>query len=495
MVKPWGQDLSSMMHRAQSLQRAGRLSEAYEIYRTVLATRPDTIEALYQIGVISMAIRSYSGAAQALSKACELRPDDPMILRACAEALREAGDVARSAEALRRLIRLTPDDMGPRLALGQLLQRAGDFKAAEREFRRAIARVPQNGTLYLGLVSGKTLRKGDPLIAEMLALHKARTLPPRQHMHLCFALAKAMEDSGQTARVFPFLTEANGAMRGLMPEGADPIAERQREVDGLISIFRDADLSTPALDADPSLAPIFVTGLARSGTTLVEQILASHSRITGAGEVGLLSGALRKLVWPKASGQPRAFAEIARGEFERVRGFYRDLLRRQFSFDTHITDKTITSYLYIGLIKHILPNARIILVQRDPRDTALSSYKNLFREGEHRYAYDFESLAHHAASYRKIIDFWREKTPEAFTEVHYEDLIADPEGQSRRLIADVGLDWEEGVLNFHANTRSVNTLAAHQVRQPIYSRSVNAWKKYATELQPLIGAMERRGVV
>lgn len=495
MVKPWAQNLPAMMRKALSLKEAGRLREAYEHYRAILEARPDTVEALYQIGLIGMAIHSYDGAARALSKACDLRPDDLAILRACAEAHSEAGDTEAAAEAYRRLIRRMPEDMAPRLALGLLLQRAGDFKAAERELRRAIERVPQNGTLYLGLVSGKKLRPGDPLIAQMQALHRAHDLPARQHMHLCFALAKAMEDSGQTARVFPFLTEANAAMRAMMPHGTDPVSEREREIDGLIQLFEAADFSTPALEPDPGFAPIFVTGLARSGTTLVEQILASHSQVTGGGEVGLLSGALRKLVWPDVKGRPRAFAEIARGEFERVRGFYQDLLRRQFQFGTRFTDKTITSYLYIGLIKHILPSARIIVVDRDPRDTGLSSYKNLFREGDHRYAYDLESLAHHYAGYRKIMDFWRAKTPQAFTEVRYEDLIADPEGQSRRLIAAAGLEWEEGVLNFHANTRTVKTLAAHQVRQPIYASSVNAWKRYETELQPLIGALERYGVV
>ena len=148
----------------------------------------------------------------------------------------------------------------------------------------------------------------------------------------------------------------------------------------------------------------------------------------------------------------------------------------------------------MGLLKHAIPSARFIVVRRDPRDLLYSIYKNLFSEDTHRYAYDMEDLAAYYATFLKILDFWRDRVPGGFHEVHYEDLVADPEVQTRALVAAAGLDWEDGCLDFHKAKGPVKTLSVQQVRQPIYRSSAQAWRHYEAELAPLVAALEREGV-
>jgi hypothetical protein len=242
-------------------------------------------------------------------------------------------------------------------------------------------------------------------------------------------------------------------------------------------------------------APIFVTGMPRSGTTLVEQIIASHSRVTGAGELADSTVSALRLLPPVAGGGFRSATAIPPGEIARLGQDYAAMMRARFPQTPQITDKSIQTYLTLGLVKLAMPQARIIVVRRDPRDTLLSIYKNLFPEGTHLYAYDQVDLARHYATFVRMIDFWRETVPGWFYEVQYEALVEEPEAQSRALIAACGLDWEEACLNFHANDRKVETLSVFQVRQPISKGSVRAWERYGDRLAPMIGQLRRVGMI
>src|SRR5690606_18247052 len=234
--------------------------------------------------------------------------------------------------------------------------------------------------------------------------------------------------------------------------------------------FAGMDWHGTRIEGTTDFAPIFVTGMPRSGTTLIEQIIASHSSVTGAGEIGECARAAQVLITdPKnpMKMHPPAMDEIA-GLGRRFETF----IRERFPESDRITDKSIQTYMYLGLVKLALPKSRFVIVRRDPRDNLLSIYKNKFPDDTHLYAYDQRDLAKFYGTFVDMIDFWRERVPDWFYEVQYEDLVANPEEETRKLIAACGLEWEDACLSFHENKRKVETLSVYQVRQPITKASV-----------------------
>ena len=294
-----------------------------------------------------------------------------------------------------------------------------------------------------------------------------------------------MKDYG---RVFRYLDDANALVRKTLPFHR---AQRDREIARLKEAFDGFDYHGTTIAGTSDFAPIFVTGMPRSGTTLVEQIISSHSTVEGAGELSKASVGARDLLFP--GGKPTTLASIAPADIAHLGHDYQAYIAERFPGAARITDKAIGTYLYIGLIRLALPNARFIVVRRDPRDTLLSIYKNKFPEGTHPYAYDQIDLAHYYGSFVEMVDFWRERVPDWFYEVHYENLVADPETETRRLIAACGLDWEDACLSFHENKRKVQTLSIYQVRQPISKGSVRAWQRYEKDLAPMLELLREAG--
>ncbi len=483
-------DVEAAYRKARALHEAGRLREAAQGYVAVARAAPRLAEPHFQLGRIALARGDAEAAIAALEAARARKPDEPSILAARAEALGAAGRTGEALAAWDSLIRRMPREVKPRADKALLLQRMGDFAAAEEEFRRALKRAPKDGELYRMLVTTRRVRKGEPLLRQMLEAHADPAVTGRGRMQLQFALAKAMADTGQHDRVFRYLDPANAAMRAAQPYD---IGRRRAEVDGLVAAFEGADF-TPLADPPEGPRPIFVTGLPRSGTTLVEQILASHGDVTGGGEMRFVLEEAYRLMGDPGSGFTRLadLSETAVAGFGRA---YLDLLSRAVPDAGTITDKSIQTHLVIGLVARALPRASIVVVRRDPRDLGLSIYRNVFAPRTHLYAYDQADIAAYVASFEKMMDFWRERLPDRFTEIRYEDLVADPEPQTRALVDAAGLDWDPACLSFHQTERQVATLSIQQVRQPIHGGAAGGWRRHAAELAPMIEAFEREGVV
>lgn len=284
--------------------------------------------------------------------------------------------------------------------------------------------------------------------------------------------------------MFRFLHPANAEMTALQPFD---MQARSDEVEALITAFQGVDFTQSPDPTDQAVTPIFVSGLPRSGTTLVEQIIASHPQVTGGGEMGHGLRTAYGLLGDPAKGL-RRLTDLTAEDLQTFATRYCQGVQKTAGAAGHVTDKSIQTHLIIGLLKQALPTSRFIIVKRDPRDIALSIYKNVFAPGRHRYAYDLEDIATYIQSYDRMMEFWRKVMPGDLYEIAYEDLVEDTDPQSRALIAAAGLDWDDACLNFHENTRTVKTLSVHQVRQPIYRSSQQAWRRYETELQPFIRA-------
>lgn len=476
---------TDVLTAARDRLRAGDTKEARRLIEAVLRQLPASVDALNGLGHLCRAEGDPAAALAAFDRALKLRPDLPATLFARAQTLADLGRTAEAAATYDRLIARHPREVKPRADKAHLLQQAGDFEAAEAEFRAALDLAPEDGELYRVFLRTKKLGPDDPLIAAMERAWNNRKLPPVSRTHLGFALAKAMEDSGQHDRVFPYLRAANEGMRRTQPFD---IAERERRLEALLAAFRGHDF-TRHPKADPGgFGPIFVTGLPRSGTTLVEQIVSAHPEVEAGDEIALLFRMITDALGTPDGGF-RGVDDLPQGTLARIASDYEARVRKRLRFDRRFTDKSIQTDMVAGLVRMAIPSARLVLVERDPRDTLFSIYKNVFTPGKHLYAYDLGDLARYWKMHRRFVDFWREALPGIFHEVRYETLIADLEPVARGLIAAVDLPWSDACLDPAANRRQVRTLSAHQVRQPIYDSSVGAWRRHESELAELLDGL------
>ncbi|MDF0600696.1 sulfotransferase [Psychromarinibacter sp. C21-152] len=411
---------------------------------------------------------------------------DPMDSRLCrARALADSGRVDDALAELAGVLEEWPTCGPAYAARGAIHQIAGDFAASRADFRRALELMPRNAETYRVFLATEKLAADDPLIPQMKALFDDPALPDSDRASLGFALAKAMEDTRQHDEVFTYLRPANDAMRRLYPYD---IAERVDLFARIREAFGTVDFAARRVEGAPAIGPIFVAGMPRSGTTLVEQIIASHSRVTGGGELDYVRRELHAVL-TTPDGAFRDWNAVPDAELAAAAQRAEAQMRRRFPDADVITDKSVQTYSLIGPIRAVLPDARFVVVHRDPRDCLLSMYKNQFTPGQHLHSYSLKDLATYYHLFREIVAFWRETCPGWFHEIRYEDLIAEPEAQSRALIGACGLEWEDACLNFHQNTRRVDTLSVHQVRQPIYRSSMKAWERYADELGELFEAL------
>ena len=470
-----------------ALNKEGKPERALPFLERAISAAPKSAETLMTLGNSYTLLREYEKGEETLERAAEASSGtSPSIMSLLGQARARLGKSDAALADYDAALAVAPDHPMALANKAGLLQGLGRFDDAEVWFRKAFAADPKNGENYrLFLTSHKT-KPGDPIIKQMESALADPATPDRDKVHLGFALAKAMEDLKDYKRVFTYLRPANQLMRKLHPYD---IATRRAEVDGTLKTFADFDPTRLPSEKMSDYAPIFVTGMPRSGTTLVEQIIASHSRVTGAGEVGHAARGAYDLIYDRAGRKFRTWSEIGEGEIAALGRDYEAFMRDRFSDAIQVSDKSIQTYAFLGLIKLALPKSRIIVVRRDPRDTLLSIYKNLFVEGTHLYAYDLKDLGLYYRMFEQMIEFWRMKTPDWFSEIQYEELIADPETQVRKLIDAAGLEWEDACMNFHENKRRVDTLSVYQVRQPIYKSSMKAWQRYEDELVELFDAL------
>ncbi len=469
----------------RALLKLDRLREAREAIGEAAEKAPENADVLRALGLLHAREGEDEKAAEAFARALEKGPEDARTHALLARAL---GALRREAEALSHFDRAIALDPGLAFAYARraaLHQARGDFEAAEADFRKAIALEPENGETYRIFSASHRFRPDDPLLEQMRAVWAREDLSGKDRMNLGFALAKAMEDIRAHDRVFTYLRPANDLMRERFPYD---INQRAAEVEKVKKAFEGFDFTQPFDGGYEDFAPIFVTGMPRSGTTLVEQIIASHSRVSAAGEVGEFSREGYKLI-ARPKGPFRRLEEVTPEEITTLGRRYADHMRGLFPEAERITDKSIQTYLLMGLVRLALPRAHVVVVRRDPRDNLLSIYKNVFHEGTHRYAYNLRDLGRYYRLFEEMIDFWRAKLPGYFHEISYDDLTASPEEEARRLLAACDLEWEDQCLEFHKNRNRVDTLSLYQVRQPIYRSSVRAWERYESELGELFEAL------
>lgn len=474
-----------LYQKGLALQKQGRINAARDYYKQVLAAFPNQTETHFRLAEICLADWDIERGLTHIQTALAAQPNTAVLWSVAARLHAAADDTDQALHAYDRQIALHPKQIKPRADKALYLQRLGRFEEANKLLTKLLRQLPNDGELYRMMTAGQTLPKGTPLIRAMQKALAAPTQTDLGKMHLGFALAKAMEDTGQHDKVFKYLNLANHLQRQMFPS-----ALPQQEAERLAALTAQKPLpNPPSIQRSDGPAPVLVTGLPRSGTTLVEQIIASHSQVTAGGELGLARQAAFDLFQT-----PQGFVpldQVAQGDLSRFEQTYRTYLRRIAKGSVScVTDKSIRSELIFGYIQAAMPDARFIVVHRDPRDIALSIYKNYFEGGSHRYSNDLADIAATIHAFRQSIAFWKAARPGMVFEVHYEDLVSDPEPQARAVIEAAGLAWEDQCLAFHKSKSAVKTLSLAQVRQPIHTGRTMAWQRYAQDLKPFTDAWE-----
>lgn len=360
-----------------------------------------------------------------------------------------------------------------------LYQKIGQFAEAEKFFKLAIEMEPTDVQTFRLLTASCKISINDSIFHNFEKLFVSDTLSVESRTELAFSLAKIYEDNHFGKEFFEKLTIANNLMRTQFPFDMEKVAIESVE---LIKYFKGFDFENTLVSPTSALDPIFITGLPRSGTTLVEQIISNHSNVIGLGEIGAFSEEARLIINKTEAITNLLTSEISE-KFASIGEKYSSKILKLMSENKRITDKSISNYMFLGLIKLALPNSTIIVVEREPLDNILSIYKNIFPKGTHLYSYALEDIAVQYKIFKSFIQFWQKVIPNKFHTIKYENLITNTEYESKNLIKACGLEWDEKCSTFYNNKRKVETLSLFQVRQPIYNSSVGISAAYGGEMQ------------
>jgi tetratricopeptide (TPR) repeat protein len=506
-----------------ALTAAGQLDEAIAHYREAIAIRPDYAEMYISLGNALHQQGRHAEAAAAYVRATEIDPSSAAAHRNLGIITTEANRPAEAAEYYRRAAAIAPDmaeahaDLGTALrTLGQFekalaeydtalklrpdyadahhnrgiaLKMLGQIEAARSALQRAVQLAPRSVLSYAALAEIMRFTPGERHLAAMETL--AAGLPAlsvEERIALHFTLAKAYSDLAEHQACARHLSAGNALKRAQMTYDESAVL-------GRIELIRE--VFTPTLMREmrglghPTSVPVFIVGMPRSGTTLVEQVLASHPQVYGAGELGAFQEATRALraVPPTLQPYPELVPSLTGARLSALGEDYLARTGRLAPTADRITDKMPGNFLAVGLIHLALPNARIIHVRRDPIDTCFSCFSTLFA-AEHAYSYDLGELGRYYRAYAALMRHWRALVPEeVMIDVQYETLVGDFETEARRIVAHCGLDWNEACREFHRTRRPVLTASMVQVRQPIYQSSVGRWRPFVDMLEPLLAAL------
>ena len=475
----------------KALHRFGDVPRAIALFQRAIELDPSCAQAHLGLGNIDLEKLNLTLAAQHFTAAVKAAPDLADAHNNLGIVYKLLHDMNAAEASHRRAITLQPGVADFHNNLGLVLEDKGDFEQAIRSFREAIALQPAEVQGRFNLSQLKRFTSED---ADLLSLKKlvtnAASLTPDKAALLHFALAKAMDDLGQDAKAFDELVTANRLKRSGVTYSHDEIRDQFARIQ---SVFDSQLFDRHRGDVNQTPSPIFVLGMPRSGSTLVEQILASHPQIHGAGELLSFSQTVKNFDHGRGGSTgryPNFISRLTKNDLSKLATAYLATLPQIPDGKSKVVDKMPGNFIYVGLIHLIFPNARIIHTVRCPVDTCFSCYSKHFAAGA-QYSYELVELGGYYRLYAQLMDHWRKVLPTGvMLDQSYEALVDDLEGQARRLVDHCGLQWDPVCLKFHNNTRPVATISKMSVRQPIYRSSIGRWKRFAHRLGPLLAEIE-----
>jgi Tfp pilus assembly protein PilF len=478
-----GSDALRLLARIRWKQ--GELDAAEGLFTALIDRYLDDRDARQERARLNLERRDYAAALTDVEALLVADPDSIFLCLLRAGAWAGFGDHDRAIEAYRALLGSDPSNPEWLLLMGHSLKAAGQQSEAIAAYRRAALARPAFGDAWWSLANLKTWHFASGDVAQMRAEEENLTTTNVDRLHLCFALGKALGDDGDYAASWQYYLRGNALWRAeshYRPEITEAVTSRQ------IVTCTAAFFARRHGSGDLSANPIFVVGLPRSGSTLVEQILASHSQVEGTQELPTLPQIAAELgggyADPLRSSYPEVLDRLDQDHFRRLGERYLELTHTFRDGRPRFVDKMPNNFRHIGLIHLILPNARIIDVRRDPMACCVANLRQLFAGGQD-FTYGIEEIASYYRSYLELMRHWDAVLPGRVLRVIYDDLVDDLDAEVRRLLGHCDLAFEPSSLEFHRTQRSVNTPSSEQVRQPIYRDGLTDWRKYEPWLDPL----------
>jgi tetratricopeptide (TPR) repeat protein len=451
------ENVQTLLLTAKIQLRRNNLQAAEQAVKLALQQEPESADAFTVLGQIYHETDRYDEALDVLDRALQKAPENPEALNFYGVALKSVGRLDEAREHILKALRLNDSMYGAYANLNDLV-----------DFSEGV---------------------GDELFNRMEAIFES--IPNQEaepFLALHFAYAKALDDRGQHEKALEHYI-VGGRMKRAQLDYKE--GETHGFFDAIRATFPKEAFENRKYEGLDDDRPVFIVGMPRSGSTLVEQILSSHPDVYGAGEVKYLSRALGQLRdrFPSLPKYPEMANKITPAQLDIVAKNYQQAISQGAGDAKRITDKLLTNYFFLGLINLLFPKAKVIHTRRDPVDTCLSGFTKLFKD-DMPHSYDLGELGRYYSKYRELMEYWEQVLPEGFmTTVVYEDVVADTEKEARRLIEFLGLPWNDKCVDFHKSDRPVKTASVAQVRRPIYKTSVQRWKKYGSGLQPLVDAV------
>ncbi len=462
-----------------------------EHYELAIKYNPSFAEAYKNLGIVYRAIERYDKAGENFDKALSINPDFVLATNYRGLVYQDMGQHDDAIKFYDKALQLNPNIVDAINNLGLVYREKNQIKDAIKAFEKAIKLNPNFANAYYNLIHGiKEYQATDKQVKTIHSLLEAENLSKDDRILLNFTLAKVNEDLGKNKTFFKYLNEANKLRRKKLNYSFGQ-SQDQKLFKEIKNIFNDKSPLTIEnnLDQSTSIKLIFIVGMPRSGTSLVEQIISSHPEVYGAGELNAIGRLCVPLVFNKSLSKANKISEQA---IKSIRSNYLDLLARFDSQERIITDKAPLNFRFIGHILSAFPEAKIIHLKRDPVAICWSIYKSNWSGLGNSFSYNMDDLVNYYGLYENLMGFWHQKFPEKIYDINYEKLTTHQESESKKLINYCGLDWDQNCLEFYKNTRVVKTASSLQVRQKMYQGSSEAWKEYESYIKPLVSGLNSK---
>ena len=522
-------DIDPAIKKASELFTQGKVGVAEGICREYLRHKPADVNAIHLLGDIGYKLRMIDEAGQLYLRCLELAPNHLNVKRMYAQVLARQNKYDQALAIAEELLQRDPHNPSFMVLRASTLAQAGRYEAAHEQYREALQRIPEAAPIWTSY--GHSLRYGGLGAEAVEAYRKAIAIEPsngeawwslanlktvkftaddieemQRHLdaidedtpdkiHLGFALGKALEDQQRFDESYTAYTLGNGIKQKYGGYSAEDTTER---TDNIINTCNKAFFENVSEGGCPDPSPIFVVGLPRSGSTLIEQILASHSKVEATDELHFITRMATRLEGKRKKDEPRKYpgivASLSAAERTALGEEYLAAASIYRSGSERFIDKLPNNFVHIGLIKAILPNATIIDARRSPMASGFANLKQLFAEGQ-PFTYSQSDIANYYADYIRLMNHWQDVLPGSALTVEYEHVVADLETQVRRLLDHCGLPFEDSCLNFHRTQRSVRTASSEQVRQPIFKDALEQWRNYEPHLSQLKQTLQDRGIL